>query len=218
MQLNSSSDNQLSSSTSAGIGRRQVATDAINYQGSNYQILENRKTTIGEWNSVLGSTMSNTPARRPTPRATRAGRRATCCSRSSTSCGAAPPTLSFGSEPFTPNNELRYKTFELKNDFTKFGSNARVHLRRHASSATTRTTCSSTAASRARGSTTASTTSTPTRATAWPIPNRTTSAVTISQVPEPLHEHSRPRQAGPAADRALRRRLRAGRCGVRGAT
>ena len=30
--------------------------------------------------------------------------------------------ISFGSEPFTPNNELRYKTFEVKNDFTKFGS------------------------------------------------------------------------------------------------
>ena len=29
--------------------------------------------------------------------------------------------LSFGSEPFTPNNELRYKSFEVKNDFTKFG-------------------------------------------------------------------------------------------------
>jgi len=28
--------------------------------------------------------------------------------------------LSFGSEPFTPNNELRYKSFEVKEDFTKF--------------------------------------------------------------------------------------------------
>ena len=27
---------------------------------------------------------------------------------------------SFGSEPFTPNNELRYQSFEVKDDATKF--------------------------------------------------------------------------------------------------
>ena len=86
--------------------------------------------------------------------------------------------ISFGSEPFTPNNELRYNTFEVKNDFTKFSDQARADRSAAASSATTRTTCSSTAASRAPGSTTASTTSTPTRATALANPNRTTSPVT----------------------------------------
>ena len=30
--------------------------------------------------------------------------------------------ISFGSEPFTPNNELRYNSFEIKNDFTKFST------------------------------------------------------------------------------------------------
>ena len=29
---------------------------------------------------------------------------------------------SFGSEPFTPNNELRYKTFQLQDNFTRFGN------------------------------------------------------------------------------------------------
>ena len=29
---------------------------------------------------------------------------------------------SFGSEPFTPHNELRYKTFQAQNNFTKFGA------------------------------------------------------------------------------------------------
>ena len=28
----------------------------------------------------------------------------------------------FGFEPFTPNNELRYKTFQLQDNFTRFGS------------------------------------------------------------------------------------------------
>ncbi len=29
---------------------------------------------------------------------------------------------SFGYEPFTPNNELRYNTFQVQNSFTKFGN------------------------------------------------------------------------------------------------
>src|SRR4030095_2599253 len=59
VQLNSSSDNQLSGSTSAGIGRRQVSTDFMQYQNSNYKILENRVTPSGEWNSVIGNSMAN---------------------------------------------------------------------------------------------------------------------------------------------------------------
>jgi hypothetical protein len=121
VQLNSSSDNRLSGSTSAGIGRFGVATDAINYQNSNYQILENRKTSAGEWNSVLGSSISNSL------RITYTG-----------SDESRPQNfqlfpfvdilqggtayLSFGSEPFTPNNELRYQSWEAKNDFVKFGN------------------------------------------------------------------------------------------------
>ncbi|MEP6783071.1 MAG: TonB-dependent receptor, partial [Acidobacteriota bacterium] len=121
VQLNSSSDNQLSGSTSAGIGRRQVSTDAINYQGSNYQVLENRKTSAGEWNSVLGSSMSNS---------LRVTYSSSDESRPQSSVlfpfvdilqgGTA--YLSFGSEPFTPNNELRYQSWEAKNDFVKFGN------------------------------------------------------------------------------------------------
>jgi hypothetical protein len=121
VQLNSSSDNQLSGSTSAGIGRRQVSTDALNFQSSNYQILENRKTTAGEWNSVLGSTMSNSL-------------RLTYSSSDESRpqnfklfpfvdiLQGGTAYMSFGSEPFTPNNELRYKSFEVKNDFSKFGA------------------------------------------------------------------------------------------------
>jgi hypothetical protein len=121
VQLNSSSDNQLSGSTSAGIGRRQVATDAINYQSSNYAILENRKTAAGEWNTVIGSTMSNTA--RVTYSFSDEGRPQDFELFPFVDIlqgGTA--YLSFGAEPFTPNNELRYKSFEVKNDFVKFGN------------------------------------------------------------------------------------------------
>jgi len=119
VQLNSSSDNQLSTSTSAGIGRRGVATDAINYQASNYKILENRKTAAGEWNSVLGNSMSN--SLRVTYSFSDEGRPQDFqlfpfvdILQGSTAY------ISFGAEPFTPNNELVYNSWEVKNDFTRF--------------------------------------------------------------------------------------------------
>jgi hypothetical protein len=121
VQLNSSSDNQLSSSGSAGIGRRSVATDAINYQSSNYQILENRKTTAGEWNSVLGGTMSNSLRVTYSSSDESRPQNFTLFPFVDILQGGT-AYLSFGSEPFTPNNELRYQSFEVKNDFTKFSS------------------------------------------------------------------------------------------------
>ena len=51
-------------------------------------------------------------------------------SRSSTSWRAAPVYTSFGSEPFTPNNELRYNTFQVQDNFTKFRGNHTLDLRR----------------------------------------------------------------------------------------
>jgi hypothetical protein len=119
LQLNSSSDNVLSGSTSAGIGRRQVATDYMNYQGSNYAILENRKTTTGELNSVIGSTMSN--SLRFTYSYSDEGRPQSDVLFPFVDIllGSSAYT-SFGSEPFTPNNELVYNSYEVKNDFTKF--------------------------------------------------------------------------------------------------
>ncbi len=121
VQLNSSSDNQLSGSTSAGIGRRTVSDRLHELLDSNYQILENRKTSTGEWNSVIGSTMSNS---------LRVNYSSSDESRPQNfklfpfvdilQGGTA--YISFGSEPFTPNNELRYQQFEVKNDFTKFST------------------------------------------------------------------------------------------------
>ena len=119
LQLNSSSGNILSGSTSAGIGRRTVNTDFMGFQNSNYEILENRKTTTGELNSVFGSTLSNT---------LRVTYSSSDESRPQSDVlfpfvdillGGQAYT-SFGSEPFTPNNELRYQSFEVKNDITKF--------------------------------------------------------------------------------------------------
>ena len=38
--------------------------------------------------------------------------------------------MSFGTEPFTVNNELRYKTFQLQDSFTKYRHEEHSHVRR----------------------------------------------------------------------------------------
>jgi hypothetical protein len=121
LQLNSSSDNILSGSTSAGFGRRQVQTDYMNYANSNYAILENRKTTTSELNSVFGSSLSN--SLRVTYSSSDEGRPQSdvLFPFVDIRLGSSVYT-SIGSEPFTPNNELVYNSFEVKNDMTKFMS------------------------------------------------------------------------------------------------
>jgi Carboxypeptidase regulatory-like domain len=121
-QLSSSSGQNLSNSGSLGIGRPTFSTNFLNFQNSNYSILENIKSGIGEWNSVLGSSMSNTFIVGYTHQDESRG-----------DVGKLFPFVdildapggiaytSIGSEPFTPNNELRYNTFQLQDNFTKFG-------------------------------------------------------------------------------------------------
>ena len=58
-QLDSSSANYPSSSSSAGIGRPTFTTSYLAYAASTYTILENIRSGIGEWNSLFGSNMSN---------------------------------------------------------------------------------------------------------------------------------------------------------------
>src|SRR5437667_2255241 len=63
--LNSSSDILVSNSNSLGLGcRRNGASpcstlNALNFANSNYAILENIRSVVGEWNSSIGSNMSN---------------------------------------------------------------------------------------------------------------------------------------------------------------
>ena len=119
-QLDSETDVLLSNSSSLGFGTRRTNAFGLNYQASNYQILENRKSAIAELNTVIGSTMSNSLI---------FGYNNSDESRS-TRLGTFFPFVdilnqgqvytSFGYEPFTPNNELRYNEFQLQNNFNKF--------------------------------------------------------------------------------------------------
>jgi hypothetical protein len=118
--LDSSTDVPISSSSSLGFGRGTNTTNYLSYQASNYSLLENIRSGIGEWNTIIGNTMSNNLI---------VGYTYQDESRGSISLfplvdirEGGQPYTSFGSEPFTPNNELRYKTFQLQNNFTRYGN------------------------------------------------------------------------------------------------
>lgn len=117
--LNSSTDVLLSNSSSLGFGTRRSNTTGLNFAGSNYKILENTRSIIGEWNGMIGKNMSNNLI---------AGY--TYQDESRGDVGKLFPFVdilesgsvytSFGSEPFTPNNELRYGTYQLQDNFSVF--------------------------------------------------------------------------------------------------
>jgi len=119
--LNSNTDVLLSNSSSLGFGTRRSNTTGLNYQNSNYIILENIRSVVGEWNSIVGANKSNNLIIGYTHH-----------DESRDSRGTFFPFVdiletgsvwtSFGFEPFTPNNELRYSSFQLQDNFTIYGA------------------------------------------------------------------------------------------------
>lgn len=117
--LDSRTDVLASNSSSLGFGNRRSSTLALNFQNSNYQILENIRSGIGEWNSVIGDSMANSLIVGHTYQDESRASRGTFFPLVDI-LDAGTTYTSFGFEPFTPNNELRYKTFQIQNNFTKF--------------------------------------------------------------------------------------------------
>ena len=124
-QLSSSSGQILSTSSSLGnsTGRSSgTNTLFLGFQNSNYSILENIHSGIGEWNSVLGSSMSNTLIVGYTKQDESRGDPGKLFPFVDILDGSSVAYTSFGTEPFTPNNELRYNTFQAQDSATKFGN------------------------------------------------------------------------------------------------
>lgn len=119
--LDSQTDVLMSNSSSLGFGNRRTSIDALNFQNSNYIILENIRSIVGEWNSTIGNNMSNNLIVGYTSQ-----------DESRDSRGDFFPMVdilddgrtytSFGFEPFTPSNELRYGTYQLQNNFSIYGA------------------------------------------------------------------------------------------------
>ena len=114
--LNSNTDVNLSTSGSLGFGRSNN-NQFLSFQNSNYQIKENIRSLVGEWNSLFGDRMANNFIIGYTEQdESRASRGTVFPFVDILQDGAA--YTSFGFEPFTPNNELRYKSFQIQNNLT----------------------------------------------------------------------------------------------------
>src|SRR5438309_2757630 len=116
--LNSSSDILLSNSASLGLGNRRSNLDALNFANSNYAILENIRSVVGEWNSSIARNMSNNLI---------VGYTTSDESRKNISPPWFPEVeilqggtnyTTFGFEPFTPDNQLRYHSYHLQDNYT----------------------------------------------------------------------------------------------------
>ncbi len=122
-RLDSSTDVLLSTSTSLGFGRSSgTNTTFLGYKASNYSILEDYRSGIGEWNATIGNTMSNSLMIGYTNNDESRGDIGKLFPFVDILDGAGVAYTSVGSEPFTPNNELRYNTFQLQDSFTKYTS------------------------------------------------------------------------------------------------
>ncbi len=116
-QLDSITDVLLSNSGSLGFGTRRTNTTGLNFQNSNYQIMEDIRSVIGEWNSIMGANRANTLIVGYTTQDESRASRGQFFPMADILEGGSVYTT-FGFEPFTPNNELRYKTFQLQDNFT----------------------------------------------------------------------------------------------------
>ncbi len=117
--LNSSTDVLASNSSSLGFGSRRSRLEALNFQNTNYIILENIRSIVAELNTRIGTNMTNNLIVGYTYQDESRDSRGTFFPLVDILKDGTTYT-SFGFEPFTPNNELRYKTFQLQDNLQIF--------------------------------------------------------------------------------------------------
>jgi hypothetical protein len=117
IRLDSSTDVLLSNSSSLGFGTRRTNLNGLNFQNSNYQILENIRSWVGEWTSTFSSRMANSLIVGYTTQDESRASRGSFFPMVDILEGGSVYTT-FGFEPFTPSNELRYNSFQVQDNFT----------------------------------------------------------------------------------------------------
>lgn len=117
--LESSTDVLASTSSSLGAGFRRSSPNALNFANTNYSILENIRSIIGEWNTTFGSNKANNLIVGYTYQDESRGYKGDFFPLVDILESTRTYT-SFGFEPFTPSNQLRYKTAQLQDNFTIF--------------------------------------------------------------------------------------------------
>ena len=120
-QLDSSSDIPQNGSAALGTSRQTNTTNFLSFANSNYSILENLKSGVGEWNSVFGNMTNNLLIGYTKQDESRA--QINLFPFVVIGAGDGSALTSFGSEPFTPFNLLFYHTFQVQDSVTMFKKN-----------------------------------------------------------------------------------------------
>lgn len=116
--LNSSRDVPISASSSLGFGNR-VGANSLSFQNSNYIQNENIRSFIAEVNSVFGGKFSNKFSVGYTYQNEDRGTRGDFFPLIEIQRNGQ-TYISTGFEPFTPANQLSYKTYQLQNNLSIF--------------------------------------------------------------------------------------------------
>ncbi len=119
--LDSVTDVIVNTSGSLGRGRGSNTTNYLSFQSSNHQQQEDIRSGIGEWNSILGTSMSNSLIIGYTKQDESRPQHGELFPLVDIWEGGQPYS-SIGYEPFTPRNALRYNTFQLQDNFTRFSN------------------------------------------------------------------------------------------------
>ncbi|RIW16146.1 TonB-dependent receptor [Algoriphagus lacus] len=117
--LDSSTDVLMSNSSSLGFGNRNLRPESMSFQNSDYSILENIRSIVGELNTRVKDNMTNNLIIGYTYQDESRGYKGEFFPMVDILNNGA-TYMSFGFEPFTPNNELRYKTFQIQDNFQIF--------------------------------------------------------------------------------------------------
>ncbi|MCJ8211840.1 carboxypeptidase regulatory-like domain-containing protein [Mucilaginibacter sp. RS28] len=118
--LTSSNDVLISNSGTPGFGTRQPSKNQMSFQNSNYIQYEKVNSVIAELNSTLHNNFSNNLVLGFTSQNEDRGSRGATFPLIEIQDGKNNTYISAGSEPFTPNNQLSYKTYQLIDNATYY--------------------------------------------------------------------------------------------------
>jgi carboxypeptidase family protein len=117
--LNSVSPQLISNSGSLGLGNRRSSLNSLNFSNSNYAILENIRSIVGEWNATFGNKSNNLILGYNKSDESRKNVQGPWFPEVEIFQGSSNYTT-FGFEPFTPQNQLYYHSYQLQDNFTLY--------------------------------------------------------------------------------------------------
>lgn len=127
LRLRSLTDNPISTSNSggtAGFGRSSQGLQYLSFQNSGYKIQENIDSYVGEWTSTLSAKVANslivgyTLQDESRPNTTKLFPLVDIHDGSTGTLSANTTLTSFGYEPFTPLNTLKYHSFQIQDNLS----------------------------------------------------------------------------------------------------